>query len=57
MMMRRYESMMRKAMPFFAAGVLLQTGGCDTNELLAGWLNSVLTTMIQNLVFGSFNLI
>ena len=57
MMMRRYESMMRKAMPFFAAGVLLQTGGCDTNELLAGWLNSVLTTMIQHLVFGSFNLV
>ena len=57
MMTRRYESMKKKAMPLLAAGMLLQTGGCDTNELMLGWFNSILGAWVQSLVLGSFNLV
>lgn len=49
--------MMRKVMPLLAGGVLLQTGGCNSNELLAGWLNAIVGAWVQSLVFGSFNLV
>ena len=48
---------MRKAVPLLAAGVLLQAGGCNTNEVLVQWLNAVVASWVQSLVFGSFNLI
>ena len=44
-------------MPLLGAGVLLQAGGCNSNEVLSGLLTSIVGSILQNLVYGSFNLV
>lgn len=47
----------RKLAPILAAGILLQTGGCTTNNLLVNVFSAVTGSVIQEFVFGAFNLI
>ena len=56
-MTKRFQPIMRKAMPLLGAGVLLQAGGCNSNEVLSGLLTSIVGSILQNLVYGSFNLV
>jgi hypothetical protein len=52
------ESVYRKVVPIFSAGVLLQAGGCsfDTETTFQTLSEFVLTRLVGDLVFGAFNL-
>ena len=56
-MTERFQPIMRKSMPLLAAGVLLQVGGCNSNEVLSGLLTSIVGSILQSLIYGSFNLV
>ncbi len=56
----RLNRLMRRAYPVFAAGLLLQAGGCggiDFTQLAAGLTNAIVNELITGLVFGSLNLV
>ena len=48
---------MRMTAALASAGVLLQAGGCVSDDAISGLLLSVLGSLVQSLVFGGFNLI
>ena len=58
-MAKHFSSITRKLAPWFAAGMLLQAGGCqfDTNSAAAELLTAIVGSLITDLVNGSFNLI
>ncbi|MCH8146715.1 MAG: hypothetical protein IH987_01800 [Planctomycetes bacterium] len=56
-MSRYYKRVIRLAATFASAGVLLQAGGCVSDETISGLLLSVLGSFVQSLVFGGFNLV
>lgn len=57
-MMKRWKSLVRRAAPLLAGGMLLQTGACslDVNTLTAGWLTAVANDLISGFVFRNFGL-
>ena len=57
-MMRRWKSLVRRAAPLLAGGMLLQASGCslDANTLTAGWLTAIANDIISGFVFRNFNL-
>jgi len=58
-MTKRFSSLTRKLTPWFAAGMLLQAGGCqfDVAEGAASLISAVGGSIISNIVYGAFNLI
>ena len=56
-MIERAHRMARKLYPLLAAGVLLQTTGCDTTGLTGTLATLVIQNLISSYVFGAFNLI
>lgn len=57
-MTRRWKSLVKKAAPLLAGGMLLQAGGCslDASTLTAGWLTTIANDIISGFVFRNFNL-
>lgn len=56
----QWNRLMRRAYPFFTAGLLLQAGGCggvDFTQLATGLTNAIVNELITGLVFGSLNLV
>lgn len=58
-MKRFWHRWNRSLAPLAGAAVLLQAGTCsvDSQQLVAGVANSVLSTVVANFVYSSFNLI
>jgi len=55
-MLERAHRIARKLYPLLAAGVLLQTTGCDTSVLSSQLSTLVVQNLIASYVFGAFNL-
>ncbi|MBI3835113.1 MAG: hypothetical protein HY287_12355 [Planctomycetes bacterium] len=55
-MIQRAHRIARKLYPLLAAGVLLQTTGCDTGVLTSQLATLVVQNLIASYVYGSFNL-
>lgn len=56
-MSKKYRRIVRMTATLATTGVLLQTGGCMTDETISGLLVSVLGSLVQSLVLGGFNLV
>jgi hypothetical protein len=58
-MQRFWKKWTRRFAPLAGAAVLLQAGSCsvDSQQLIAGVANSVLSSVVTNFVYASFNLI
>ncbi len=53
----RMQKLMRRAMPFLAAGILLQTGGCDVGGIVGGLASTLAGAVLSDLIYGSFGLL
>ena len=56
-MAKFYRVLVRRSLPLLAAGVLLQTGGCDPGALVAQTGQAIISQLIGGVVFGAFNLV
>lgn len=56
-MLKCYRAVKRKAAFIAAAGILLQTTGCDLSGQLQDITMAVASAVVSNFVFGLFNLV
>jgi len=58
-MMKRVDFLFRRLAPVLSAGVLVQTNGCatDLSTLAPEFISTIASALINNLVFGAFNLV
>ncbi len=56
-MSKKYRRIVRMTATLATTGVLLQTGGCMTDDAISGLLVSVLGSLVNSLVLGGFNLV
>ena len=57
--MKRVDFLFRRLAPVLSAGVLVQTNGCatDLSTLAPEFISTIASALINNLVFGAFNLV
>ena len=53
----RIQKLMRRVMPFLAAGILLQTSGCDVGGLVGSLASTLAGAVLSDLISGSFGLL